>query len=40
VPAGYWLTEDAAAPSGDFLLADIPANAVPETVLAQLAKLC
>jgi hypothetical protein len=39
VPAEYWLSEDAAAPSGDFLLADIPANAVPETVLAQLAKL-
>jgi hypothetical protein len=39
VPAEYWLSEDAAAPSGDFLLAEIPANAVPETVLAQLAKL-
>jgi hypothetical protein len=39
VPTEYWLSEDAAVPSGDFLLADIPANAVPETVLAQLAKL-
>jgi len=39
VPAEYWLKEDATAPSGDFLLADIPENAVPETVLAQLAKL-
>jgi hypothetical protein len=39
VPPGYWLSEDAGAPSGDFLLADIPASAVPETVLAQLAKL-
>jgi len=39
VPAEYWLSEDAAAPSGDFLLADIPATAVPETVLAQLTKL-
>jgi hypothetical protein len=39
VPAEYWLTEDALAPSGDFLIAEIPANAVPETVLAQLAKL-
>jgi hypothetical protein len=39
VPAEYWLNEDATAPGGDFLLADIPANAVPETVLAQLAKL-
>jgi hypothetical protein len=39
VPDGYWLNEDAAVPSGDFLLAEIPAHAVPETVLAQLAKL-
>jgi hypothetical protein len=39
VRAEYWLEEDAAAPSGDFLLAEIPANAVPETVLAQMAKL-
>jgi hypothetical protein len=39
VPRGYWLGEDAIAPQGDFLFADIPANAVPETVLEQLAKL-
>jgi hypothetical protein len=39
VPAEYWLSEDATAPIGDFLVAEIPANAVPETVLAQLAKL-
>jgi hypothetical protein len=39
VPAEYWLSEDATAPIGDFLMAEIPANAVPETVLAQLAKL-
>jgi hypothetical protein len=39
IPHTYWLTDDAYAPSGDFLVADIPADAVPETVLAQLAKL-
>jgi hypothetical protein len=39
VPADYWLSESVAAPSGDFLVADIPAHAVPETVLTQLAKL-
>jgi hypothetical protein len=39
VPLDYWLDEDAAAPTGDFLLAEIPADAVPETVLGQLAKL-
>ena len=39
VPADYWLSESAAAPAGDFLVAEIPGHAVPETVLAQLAKL-
>jgi hypothetical protein len=39
VPPSYWLSTDAAPPSGDFLIADIPAEAVPETVLAQLARL-
>jgi hypothetical protein len=39
VPASFWLSESVAAPSGDFLVADIPAHAVPETVLSQLAKL-
>jgi hypothetical protein len=39
IPAAYWLSESVAAPSGDFLVADIPADAVPETVLDQLAKL-
>jgi hypothetical protein len=39
IPHAYWLTDDAHAPSGDFLVADIPADAVPETVLSQLAKL-
>lgn len=39
VPRGYWLGEDTTVPRGDFLFADIPANAIPETVLEQLAKL-
>lgn len=39
VPQDYWLSEGASAPSGDFLFAEIPAHAVPETVLSQLAKL-
>jgi hypothetical protein len=29
VSAGFWLSESVAAPSGDFLVADIPAHAVP-----------
>ena len=39
VPQDYWRSEAASAPSGDFLFAEIPADAVPETVLSQLAKL-
>lgn len=39
VPLDYWRSEAASAPSGDFLFAEIPADAVPETVLSQLAKL-
>ncbi|MGW3625218.1 hypothetical protein [Streptomyces sp. NPDC000880] len=39
VPPDYWRSEGATAPVGDFLIADIPADAVPETVLAQLAQL-
>jgi hypothetical protein len=39
VPVNYWLEEDAAAPDGEFLLAEIPAEAVPETVLGQLGRL-
>jgi len=39
VPPEYWLSDDASATSGDFLFAEIPAHAVPETVLSQLAKL-
>jgi hypothetical protein len=39
VPPSYWLSTDADPPLGDFLIADIPADAVPETVLAQLARL-
>jgi hypothetical protein len=39
VPLDYWLSDSGTAPPGDFLIADIPAEAVPETVLSQLAKL-
>ena len=39
VPPSYWRSTDADPPVGDFLIADIPADAVPETVLAQLARL-
>lgn len=39
IPQEFWHGDDAVLPSGDFLLADIPADAAPETVLAQLAKL-
>jgi hypothetical protein len=39
VPAEYWLSDVASASSGDFLFGEIPAHAVPETVLSQLAKL-
>jgi hypothetical protein len=39
VPPDYWLSDAASAPPGDFLVAEIPADAIPETVLSQLAKL-
>ena len=39
VPPEYWLSDAASASLGDFLFAQIPADAVPETVLSQLAKL-
>ncbi|MCW2572003.1 MAG: hypothetical protein JWO88_2061 [Frankiales bacterium] len=39
VPADFWCSEDEPAGGGDFLLADIPADAPPELVLSQLAKL-
>jgi hypothetical protein len=39
LPQDYWLSDGASASSGDFLFAEIPAHAVPETVLSQLAKL-
>jgi hypothetical protein len=39
VPQDFWLSDAASPPTGDFLLAEIPADAVPETVLSQLAKL-
>ena len=40
VPPSFWLDDHPQGPpSGDFLLAEIPAAAVPETVLARLAQL-
>lgn len=39
VPRDYWLSDAAIPPAGDFLFAEIPADAVPETALSQLAKL-
>jgi hypothetical protein len=39
VPQEYWLSDATSASPGDFLFAEIPAQAVPETVLSQLAKL-
>ena len=40
VPPAFWLDkEPQSPPSGDFLLAEIPAAAVPETVLARLEHL-
>lgn len=39
VPQDYWMSDAASAFSGDFLFAEIPADAVPETVLSQLSKL-
>jgi hypothetical protein len=39
LPQDYWLSEAASAPSGALLFAEIPADAVPETVLSQRAKL-
>jgi hypothetical protein len=39
VPQDYWLSDATSTSCGDFLFAEIPAHAVPETVLSQLAKL-
>ena len=39
VPQEYWLSDANSVSSGDFLFAEIPPHAVPETVLSQLAKL-
>jgi hypothetical protein len=39
VPQDYWLSGATSASAGDFLFAEIPPHAVPETVLSQLAKL-
>jgi hypothetical protein len=39
VPSDYWLSDAKSTSAGDFLFAEIPAHALPETVLSQLAKL-
>lgn len=39
VPREYWLAENVAISAGDFLLAEIPREAEPETVLSRLAGL-
>jgi hypothetical protein len=39
VPQAFWLGRDESVPPSDFFFADIPADAVPEIVLEQLAKL-
>jgi hypothetical protein len=39
VPADFWCSDGDPSIGGDFLLADIPADALPELVLSQLAKL-
>jgi len=39
VPADFWRSAASPVPGGDFLLADIPADALPELVLSQLARL-
>jgi hypothetical protein len=39
VPADFWYHARDPASGGDFLLADLPADALPELVLSQLAKL-
>ncbi len=39
VPRAFWRADAAGAPSGDFLFAEIPADAVPETVLSRLGSL-
>ncbi|HEY8720064.1 hypothetical protein [Pengzhenrongella sp.] len=35
----FWLAGDAELPAGDFVLAEIPAAALPETVLARISSL-
>ncbi|GEL19228.1 hypothetical protein [Pseudonocardia asaccharolytica] len=39
VPAEFWLADGVEVPAGDFLVAEIPAAAEPETVLKKLAEL-
>ena len=39
VPPRFWLSDDEPVPPGDFLVAEIPADAVPELVLERLGTL-
>lgn len=39
IPREFWHGDGVPLPSGDFLLAHIPADAAPETVLTQLTEL-
>ena len=39
VPQDFWRAEAQDAPSGDFVFAEIPVDAVPETVLSRLGSL-
>jgi hypothetical protein len=39
VPPEYWLETEVAVPAGDFWIAELPADAEPEAVLARLAGL-
>ena len=36
---GFWLDDGQVAPAGDFLVGEIPANAVPEVVVSRIATL-
>ncbi|SBW17802.1 hypothetical protein FDG2_0378 [Candidatus Protofrankia californiensis] len=39
LPAEHWLSDEPTLPEGDFLLAELPPNAEPETVLARIAHI-
>lgn len=39
LPRRFWLSDDVSLPDGDFLVADLPGDAKPPTVLARLTAL-